>query len=143
MKRTLIILSLLIVNIIQAQIVRIKVFEKLEFVTFDSLGIFSAVSQLPPHSFVEISDCEYVLDLNLKKGKFYIAGNLDVEFDLSIENFGSKILFYFFVEGYNLTDIGIVVNLDVRHESFDWFSKDIDDFYNIVKGIKFEIVKAQ
>ena len=142
MKSAFLIFSIALVNLVHSQVIRIKVYEKMEFNTFDSVGILSAVSQIPSYSFFELSDCEYVLDLSKKTGQFYVAGVLDIEFEITFENIGSLNVINFFVKGYDLTEIGIVVNLDASNESFDWFSKDIDDFYNIVKGTKFEIVKG-
>jgi hypothetical protein len=106
----------------------------MEFNTFDSVGLLSAVSQIPSYSFLELSDCEYVLDLSKNTGQFYVAGVLDIEFEITFENIGSLNVINFFVKGYDLTEIGIVVNLDASNESFDWFSKEKDmGFYNIIK----------
>jgi hypothetical protein len=139
MKTIFFIISLFIVNLINSQIIRIKVYETIEFTTYDTLGILSAVSKINGEFNSKQTNCEYVIDLTNNTDMFFRNGILETEADITFINEGSLFIINFLYEGI---DIGVIINTDISNESFDWFSKN-GDFYDISKAAKFEIIKSQ
>ncbi|MFM7682714.1 MAG: hypothetical protein ACKO7P_08210 [Bacteroidota bacterium] len=138
MKLFLIGIALFIIGGLNSQVIRIKVYQALEYSEFDTLGVLNAIQNVSDETSIIESNCEYVMDLNNKWSKFYRNGVLDTESELTFQNEGSLYAVNFLYEGF---DVGVVFNLDSKNETFDWFSRT-GDYYLISKGLKFEIVKG-
>lgn len=139
MKTILLILSLFIVNFINSQIIKIKVYETIEFTSYDTLGVLSAVSKIGGEFNLKQTNCEYVINLTNNTDMFFRNGILETEADIIFINEESLLIINFLYEGI---DIGVIINTDISNESFDWFYKN-GDFYDISKATKFEIIKSQ
>ncbi len=139
MKTIFFIISLFIVNLINSQIIRIKVYETIEFTTYDTLGILSAASKINNEFNLKQTNCEYVINLTNNTDMFFRNGILETEADITFINEGSLYIINFLYEGI---DIGVIINTDLSNESFDWFSKN-GDLFDISKATKFEIIKSQ
>lgn len=138
MKLFLIGIALFIIGGLNSQVIRIKVYQALEYSEFDTLGVLNAIQNVSDETSIIEANCEYVMDLNNKWSKFYLNGVLDTESELTFQNEGSLYAVNFLYEGF---DVGVVFNLDSKNETFDWFSRT-GDYYLISKGLKFEIVKG-
>lgn len=131
-------IALFILGGLNSQVIRIRVYQALEYSDFDTIGVFSAIQKVSHETSVIEANCEYVMDLSNKWSKFYLNGVLDTESELTFQNEGSLYAVNFLYEGF---DVGVVFNLDSKNETFDWFSRT-GDYYIISKGLKFEIVKG-
>lgn len=131
-------IALFIIGGLNSQVIRIRVYQALEYSEFDTLGVFNAIQNVSDETSIIEANCEYVMDLNNKWSKFYLNGVLDTESELTFQNEGSLYAVNFLYEGF---DVGVVFNLDSKNETFDWFSRT-GDYYLISKGLKFEIVKG-
>jgi hypothetical protein len=140
MKTLIFISMMLLACCINAQILRIKVYETIQYSNYDSVSVMSAISKTVEPLVIKRGNCEYVMDLTKKTGMFITNGVLDTEFDISFVNSGSLFIVNFLFEGF---DLGAIINTDIENESFDWYSKYDDDTYEIAKGTNFEIVKSQ
>ncbi len=139
--KTIIFVSLLFfVSCVHSQILRVKVYETIQYSNYDSVSVMSAISTVVEPVFIKRGNCEYVMDLTKKTGMFFINGVLDNEFDISYVNSGSLFIVNFLFEGF---DLGAIINTDILNESFNWYSKYDNDTYEIAKGTNFEIVKSQ
>ncbi|MBM3184863.1 MAG: hypothetical protein FJZ67_01065 [Bacteroidetes bacterium] len=131
-------IALFILGGLNSQVIRIRVYQALEYSEFDTLGVFNAIQNVSDETSIIEANCEYVMDLNNKWSKFYRNGVLETESELTFQNEGSLYAVNFLYEGF---DVGVVFNLDSKNETFDWFSRT-GDYYLISKGLKFEIVKG-
>jgi hypothetical protein len=138
--KTLIFISLmLLLSCINAQILRVKVYESIQYYKIDTVGLLSAISNAVEPVVIKSSDCEYVMDLTKSTGLFFRNGVLELEFNISFVNIGKLFFIKCFIEDY---DLGVIVNTDIENETFDWWSKS-EDLYEISKATNFEIVKSQ
>ena len=139
MKTIFFIVVLFVVTLVNSQILRIRVYETVEYVNYNPIGVLTATSTVTEPVNINQGNCEYVIDLTNKTDKFFRDGVLEAETDISFVNEGSLFIINFLYEGL---DVGVVVNTDIKDETFDWFSKS-GDFYDIAKATNFEIVKSQ
>jgi hypothetical protein len=140
MKKLFLILSLVIVNLIHSQIIKIKVFETITYDREDTKGLMSVIYQTPENAVLESANCEYVLDFGNNTIKYYWNGDLEAEMSFIFEKVSHLYIVNFVYENFD-TGEGIIVDLDPRNERFIWFSK-MDNLHHIEKGTKFEIVKG-
>lgn len=139
MKAIFFIIALFVVTLVNSQVLRIRVYETVEYVNYDTVGVLSATSNIVEPVNINRGNCEYVIDLTNKTDKFFRDGILETEADISFVNEGSLFIINFLYEGF---DVGVVINTDIQNETFDWFSKT-GDFYDIAKATNFEIIKSQ
>jgi hypothetical protein len=139
MKAIFFIIALFTVIFVNSQVLRIKVYETVEYVNHDTIGVLSATSSILEPVNINRGNCEYVIDLTNKTDKFFRDGVLETEADITFVNDGSLFIINFLYEGF---DVGVVINTDIQNETFDWFSKT-GDFYDIAKATNFEIIKSQ
>lgn len=139
MKTIFFIIALFVVTLVNSQVLRIRVYETVEYVNYDTVGVLSATSNIVEPVNINRGNCEYVIDLTNKTDKFFRDGILETEADISFVNEGSLFIINFLYEGF---DVGVVINTDIQNETFDWFSKT-GDFYDIAKATNFEIIKSQ
>ncbi len=140
MKSILFIFSMVLINHLHSQIIRIKVFETITFEKEDTMGLMSVIYQTPENAVLESADCEYVLDFGNNTIKYYWKGDLEIEMSFTFEKVSHLYIVNFVYENFD-TGEGIIVDLDPRNERFIWFSK-MDNLHHIEKGTKFEIVKG-
>lgn len=139
MKKICLFISLFFVNIVYSQVIKIKVYETIEYSNYDTTGIFNVISNVLDPATYNYGNCEYVIDLTNKRDLFYRDGVLESESDISYVINGSLCVVNFLYDGY---DVGVIINLDIKNETFDWFSRT-GDYYEISKATKFEIIKPQ
>lgn len=139
MKTIFFIFTLFIVSFVNSQIIKIKVYETIEYSNYDTTGVFNVISNVLEPVLYNYGNCEYVIDLTNKTDMFFRDGVLESESDIIYVNNGSLYIVNFLYEGY---DVGVIFNTDIRNESFNWFSRT-GDHYDISKATKFEIIKTQ
>jgi hypothetical protein len=139
MKNLFFVIAMFFVGTINSQVLRIKVYEIVQYINYDTVGVLSATSSMREIINIKRVNCEYVIDLTNKTDKFFRNGVLESEADITFVNDGSLFIINFLYEGF---DVGVVINTDIQNETFDWFSK-IGNFYDISKATDFEIVKSQ
>jgi hypothetical protein len=139
MKTIFFIFTLFILSFVNSQIIKIKVYETIEYSNYDTLGVFNVISNVLEPVLYNYGNCEYVIDLTNKTDMFFRDGVLESESDIIYVNNGSLYVVNFLYEGY---DVGVIFNTDTRNESFNWFSRT-GDHYDISKATKFEIIKTQ
>jgi hypothetical protein len=139
MKTIFFIFTLFVFSFVNSQIIKIKVYETIEYSNYDTTGVFNVISNVLEPILYNYGNCEYVIDLTNKRDMFYRDGILETESDLAYVNNGSLYVVNFLYEGY---DVGVIFNLDIENETFDWFSRT-GDYYDISKATKFEIIKTQ
>lgn len=139
MKTIFFIFTLFIVSFVNSQIIKIKVYETIEYSNYDTTGVFNVISNVLEPVLYNYGNCEYVIDLTNKTDMFFRDGVLESESDIIYVNNGSLYVVNFLYEGY---DVGVIFNLDIENETFDWFSRT-GDYYDISKATKFEIIKTQ
>lgn len=139
MKNVFFIFILFFSNTIISQIIKIKVYETIEYSSYDTNGVFNVISNVLEPVTYNYGNCEYVIDLTNKRDMFYRDGVLETESDLTYINEGTLYVINFQYEDY---DVGIIFNMDIKNETFDWFSRT-GDYYDISKATNFEIIKSQ
>jgi len=139
MKSIFFVIFLFIFNFVNSQVIRIKLYETLEFMNYDTLGVLSAVSKITDPFNVKKVNCEYVIDLTNKTDMFFRDGVLESEANISFINEGTLFIINFLYDDF---DVGVVINTDIKNETFFWFSKS-GDFYDISKATNFEFIKSQ
>jgi hypothetical protein len=135
----LITVTMLVAGYVGSQTLRIRVYESIEYSVFDSIDVFSAISNVFEATNLKQVDCEYFIDLDHNRSAFYRDGVLESELDITIKNQGYIYIVGLMVEGF---DGGFIINTDIQNETFNWYSR-VGDYYDISKAINFEIVKAQ
>ena len=70
---------------------------------------------------------------------FFRDGVLETEANISFINEGTLFIINFLYDDF---DVGVVINTDIKNETFVWFSKS-GDFYDISKATNFEFIKSQ
>jgi hypothetical protein len=139
MKSILFIITLFVINVINSQTIRVKVYESIEYSEYDTTGVFSVISKISePSNIVNRVNCEYVLNLTNKSLEFYRGNVLETETNFEFTNDNDL---YIFDVHFDTNNIGLIINIDPRNETFDWYSKT-GDYYEISKGLKFEIIKG-
>lgn len=139
MKTIFFIFTLFVFSFVNSQIIKIKVYETIEYSNYDTSGVFNVISNVLEPVLYNYGNCEYVIDLTNKTDMFFRDGVLESESDIIYVNNGSLYVVNFLYEGY---DVGVIFNLDIENETFDWFSRT-GDYYDISKATKFEIIKTQ
>jgi hypothetical protein len=139
MKAFIFIITLFLSNFVFSQTIKVTVYNFVEYSVYDTLGVLSAISNCEEPEKIVQSKCDYIFDLTNKREQFYKDGVLDEDdVEITYTNDGYLYIIKFMYE--NL-DIGIVLNMDPKNESFTWFSKN-GDYYYIAKTTKFEIIKT-
>lgn len=138
MKSILFIITLFVINFVNSQTIRVKVYETVEYFKYDTSGILNAITTTYEPTNFKYGDCEYVIDLTNNKDDFYRNGVLEAQSDITYINYGDLYIVNFLYDGF---DVGVVISLDPRNETFDWFSRT-GDYYEISKGLRFEIIKG-
>jgi hypothetical protein len=137
MKSLIFIITLFLSSIVFSQTIKVTVYNFVEYSVYDTLGVLSAISNCEEPEKIVQSKCDYIFDLTNKRDQFFINDVLEDEVEITYTNDGYLYIIKFMYE--NL-DIGIVLNMDPKNESFTWFSKN-GDYYYIAKTTKFEIIK--
>ena len=138
MKTLFFLLFTFVVNFIDSQVIRVKVFEVIEHYEYDTTGVISAINSMTDVTGINDTDCEYIFDLNSNKVKYYVKGILKDELEFGVENVNST---YIITLASPNDDTGFVLNTNIVNESFDYFSV-YSDSYKILKAKKFDFVKS-
>jgi hypothetical protein len=138
MKSILFIITLFVINVINSQTIRVKVYEVIEHYEYDTTGVIGAINTMTDVTGINDTDCEYIFDLNTKQVSYYVKGVLEDELEFVFENVNST---YIITLTSPNDDTGFVLNTDIVNESFDYFTV-YSDSYKIFKAKKFDFVKG-
>jgi hypothetical protein len=138
MKSILFIITLFVINFVNSQVIRVKVYEVLEHYEYDTSGVVGAVNTMSGTPEINVVDCEYIFDIQNREVKFYVNGILTDEVEFTFENNNSL----FVIQLINPSEgVGFVLNTDTQNESLSWFYGN-NDFYKIYKSTNFNFIKS-
>jgi hypothetical protein len=138
MKSILFIITLFVINFVNSQVIRVKVYEVLEHYEYDTSGVVGAVNTMSGTPEINVVDCEYIFDIQNREVKFYVNGILTNEVEFTFENNNSL----FVIQLINPSEgVGFVLNTDTQNESLSWFYGN-NDFYKIYKSTIFNFIKS-
>jgi hypothetical protein len=136
MKNVLFILALLFVNIVNSQVIKIKVTKVIDAVTSDS----SVVGAINRNDLVESErnvNGTYIFDLTNKTFKLIKKNKVEVDGDIIFVNVNGVFNIIFSSEDHL---VGMIVNTDLNNEQVIWYS-NIGEMVRICKFKEFEIIK--
>lgn len=138
MKTLFFLLFTFVVNFIDSQVIRVKVYEVLEHYEYDTSGVVGAINTMSGSPEINVVDCEYIFDIQNRELKFYVNGILTDEVEFTFENINSL----FVIQLINPSEgVGFVLNTDIQNESLSWFYVN-NDFYKIYKSTNFNFIKS-
>ena len=137
MKTILLILSLLFVNLVNSQVIKIKVSEVMDTYGYDTSVLNLLKNQdliFEPRKVNSVYniDLTHKTFIHIKNNVVESEGNISFDFNNGI------ILVNFLVDDFNP---GLVINLDAHNEQVTWFSIS-DSFIELTEFKDFTIVKG-
>jgi hypothetical protein len=137
MKTILFVLTLLFFNVVNSQVIKIKVTKVVDAITSDS----SVVGAINRDDLVETErkvNSYYIFDLTNKTFKLMKRNKVEVDGDIIFDNDGNVFNIIFSSEDHL---VGVIVNTNIYDEYVIWYS-NIGEMIRICKFKEFEIIKS-